>query len=275
MNTRIRKGLPSLAFIFISFLTAAQSSFAADGEQSTTIRLAAYNIKHGRGMDNRVDLERVAAVLRKLNPDLIALQEVDRGCSRSGKVDQAAAPGKPLGMHHRFGQFMGFQGGLYGMAVLSRFPVEKVIRHQLAPGAEPRCALEVIVRPAKSAPPLSFVSIHNDWTKEPFRLAQANDLIRGLTERKNPIVLAGDFNAEPGADSLIQLKKAGFMFLAKKNNGNTFPSPAPTMEIDYFATRGISYKFPPLTQVHDERVASDHRPILMDLPLTVSKPSGP
>jgi len=178
-------------------------------------------------------------------------------------------------MHHRFGQFMGFQGGLYGMAVLSRFPVEKVIRHQLAPGAEPRCALEVIVRPAKSAPPLSFVSIHNDWTKEPFRLAQANDLIRGLTERKNPIVLAGDFNAEPGADSLIQLKKAGFMFLAKKNNGNTFPSPAPTIEIDYFATRGISYKVPPLTQVHDERVASDHRPILMDLPLTVSKPSGP
>lgn len=275
MNTRIRKGLPSLAFIFISFLTAAQSSFAADGEQSTTIRLAAYNIKHGRGMDNRVDLERVAAVLRKLNPDLIALQEVDRGCSRSGKVDQAAALGKLLGMHHRFAQFMGFQGGLYGMAVLSRFPVEKVIRHQLAPGAEPRCALEVIVRPAKSAPPLSFVSIHNDWTKEPFRLAQANDLIRGLTERKNPIVLAGDFNAEPGAASLIQLKKAGFMFLAKKNNGNTFPSPAPTIEIDYFATRGISYKVPPLTQVHDERVASDHRPILMDLPLTVSKPSGP
>ena len=163
---------------------------------------------------------------------------------------------------------MDFQGGQYGLAILSRFPVQKSVRHQLAPGAEPRCALEVTVRPTTSGPLLSFVSIHNDWTREPFRIAQVNDLLMGLAERRHPIILAGDFNAEPEAESLARLKASGFAILAKKNGTRTFPSRSPTIEIDYFMTRGISFKTTPLTQVHDERLASDHRPIVMELPLS-------
>ncbi|MBJ06602.1 MAG: endonuclease [Verrucomicrobiaceae bacterium] len=275
MSIRIIQGGPALPFILICFFLTSSQPVPAEGEgRPGPLRLVAYNIKHGRGMDNKVDLGRVAEVLRGLNPDLVALQEIDWDCSRSGEVDQAAALGKLLGMKHSFGKFMNFQGGQYGLAVLSRFPIQKAIRHQLAPGAEPRCALEIIIRPAESAPLLSFVSIHNDWTREPFRVAQVNDLIRGLAERRHPVVLAGDFNAEPGADSLLRLVKAGFTFLAKENNAKTFPAPDPRIEIDYFATRGIPSETLPLSRVHDERVASDHRPILVDLHFTNSARSG-
>ncbi|MDP7657472.1 MAG: hypothetical protein QF706_15445, partial [Roseibacillus sp.] len=79
--------------------------------------------------------------------------------------------------------------------------------------------------------------------------------------------LAGDFNAEPEAGSLAKLKASGFTILAKKNGAKTFPSPSPRVEIDYFMTRGIVFGTPPLTHVLDERLASDHRPIVMELPL--------
>ena len=261
-DRRVFRFLTGLFLVACTCFTGGTSLHAAEPPR---LRLVAYNIKHGRGMDNRVDLKRIASVLRKLNPDLIALQEIDHTCTRSGKVHQAAVLGNLLGMHHRFGKFMDFQGGQYGLAILSRFPVQKSVRHQLAPGAEPRCALEVIVRPAASGPLLSFISIHNDWTREHFRVAQVNDLIMGLRERKHPVVLAGDFNAEPQAESLARLRASGFTILTKEKEAKTFPSPAPRIEIDYFMIRGISLVNPPLTMVHDERIASDHRPIVMDL----------
>ena len=263
-NHLVFRFLHSLCPIACTFLTAACSLHAAEPAK---VRLVAYNIKHGRGMDNKVDLKRVASVLRKLKPDLVALQEIDQTCIRSGKVDQAAVLGNLLGMHHRFGKFMDFQGGQYGLAVLSRFPIQKSFRHQLAPGAEPRCALEVIVQPTGSATLLSFVSIHNDWTRESFRIAQVNDLIAGLRERKHPVILAGDFNAQPKAESLARLQASGFLVSPKTKDAKTFPSPSPRIEIDYFLSRGFSFVNSPVTVVHDERLASDHRPIVMELPL--------
>lgn len=261
-----RRLIRFLTVLSLVACTVFMSRTSLEAAEPTTLRLVAYNIKHGRGMDSRVDLKRIASVLRKLKPDLVALQEIDHTCTRSGKVDQAAALGALLGMHHRFGNFMDFQGGQYGLAVLSRFPIQKSRRHQLAPGAEPRCALEVTVQPSADAPPLSFVSIHNDWTREAFRMAQVADLLAGLKQRRHPVILAGDFNAEPEAESLARLRTAGFLILPKKKDAKTFPSPSPKIEIDYFMTRGFPFVNPPLTIVHDERLASDHRPIVMELP---------
>src|SRR5690606_41483172 len=93
---------------------------AEDAAALETWRIVSYNIRHGRGADNEVDLERTAAVLRRLDPDVVALQEVDQGVARSGGEDQAARLGELLGMHHAFGAFMDYQGGHYGMAILSQ-----------------------------------------------------------------------------------------------------------------------------------------------------------
>lgn len=223
------------------------------------LRVLAYNIKHGQGMDLKIDLERIAKVIARENPDVVTLQEVDKNCKRSGSVDQAAELGKLLKMNHRFGKFMDFQGGEYGMAVLSRFPIEATTVHKLPEGAEPRCALEVVVKSPNWPGRFSLVGIHNDWTSEELRVKQVSSLIDFLKKQKHPVVLAGDFNAVPNSDSLKLIGKNGFQMLRKKRT-NTWSSVDPKVEIDFIFAKGFpafSYE----DKVIDEKVASDHRPI--------------
>ncbi|MCH7992087.1 MAG: endonuclease/exonuclease/phosphatase family protein, partial [Gemmatimonadetes bacterium] len=128
-------------------LTAAAliGGAAVPAASQATLRVAAYNIRHGLGVDGEVDLERIADVLRPLHADVITLQEVDRRVERTNGVDQARRLGELLGMEAHFGDFMPYQGGEYGMAVLSRFPVLGVTNVRLPDGDEPRTALEVRV----------------------------------------------------------------------------------------------------------------------------------
>ena len=96
-----------------------------------TLRVLTYNIHHGEAMDKKFDYQRLAKVINDLSPDIVALQEVDVGTERAGGVDQAALLGKLCRMHHAFGPAMPYQGGQYGEAILSRFPIEKVLVHPL------------------------------------------------------------------------------------------------------------------------------------------------
>ena len=82
-----------------------------------------YNVHHGEGSDGRIDLERIAAVIKEEKADLVALQEVDRGVLRSGKRDLPAELAKLTGMSVFFENNFGYQGGEYGNAILTRLPV--------------------------------------------------------------------------------------------------------------------------------------------------------
>lgn len=93
--------------IFLQSLLAAASIQAAPPAAEATpaatgSRVVSYNIKHGQGMDKKLDLHRTAETIRKLAPDLVALQEIDLNCGRSSGVDQMAALGAMLKMHHAF-----------------------------------------------------------------------------------------------------------------------------------------------------------------------------
>jgi len=81
------------------------------------LRLVSYNIHHGQGLDGKLDLVRIARVIKKHQPDFVALQEVDNKASRSGKVDQAAELAKLLGMKHVLGKCINLGGGGYGNAI--------------------------------------------------------------------------------------------------------------------------------------------------------------
>jgi len=247
-------------FIFLMVLFACGCFVSNDDVmKQRTIRIFSYNIRHGEGMDGRIDLKRIADVISAKNPDLVALQEIDKNCARSGNRDIASELGDMLGMDYRFGKFMDFQGGEYGMAVLSRFPIVETIRHSLPDGAEPRCALEIKVQIDDSTSPISFVCIHNDWINEGIRVKQVEALMAFLRDYNNPIILAGDFNGEKSDASLELLEQAGWKIL-DKNGKKTWPADNPEVEIDFFVTRGASF----VTAEHDvidERTASDHRPI--------------
>jgi len=235
----------------------------AGGLFAGELRVVSYNIKHGQGMDGKVDLERTAAVLKKLKPDFVALQEVDKMATRSGKVDQAAELGRMLGMHHAFGKFMDFQGGEYGLAVLSRFPILSTHVHKLPDGAEPRVVVEVVTQPDARGPNLSVASIHLDWTKEELRMAQIKVLEKKLAPRKHPFVLVGDFNARPGSPTMEFVGK-GWTVVPKTGEQSTFSATEPRIEIDFVVTRGIGAGV--TCRVVDEKVASDHRPLVSVIP---------
>lgn len=249
--------LPALLLVLVTLLGTVTPEPI---EAQATIRVAAYNIKHGLGMDSVIDLERVADVLRPLDADVVTLQEIDVGAERSGGVDQARRLGELLGMSAHFGDFMPYQGGEYGMAVLSRLPVLGVENHRLPDGEEPRTALEVVVLPSAASGPVSVVGIHFYRTPEE-RRAQADSLSILLADRGHPVILAGDFNSFRGDIVLRALRQADWMVVDKDGPPNTFPSDAPAREIDFYMLRPGSVFEVVEHRVVEESVASDHRPL--------------
>ena len=232
------------------------------GERNS-LKILSYNIKHGRGMDGRVDLKRTAEVIRSLSPDLVTLQEVDKNCTRSGSIDLTQELAGILKMEGRFGKFMDFQGGEYGMAVLSKFPITSHQVHVLPRGAEPRCALEVRVNPGRDWGEIRLFGIHHDWTRENLRVTQCEALLKKMEKARGPVILAGDFNAGRKSQSVRLLIDSGFEILSNSQT-NTFPSDNPKVEIDFIMSKGLSFtRFS--HKVVAEKIASDHRPVLVEL----------
>ena len=251
---------------FAALLALAGGLVAPLHAQTTTLRIAAYNVKHGLGMDSVIDLERVADVLRPLDADVITLQEIDRGVERTTGVDQAARLGELLGMSAHFGPFMPYQGGAYGMAVLSRLPVVGVTNVRLPDGEEPRTALEVRVAVGVQGRVVSIVGIHFYRTPEE-RRAQADSLSSYLDSVEHPVVLAGDFNSRRGDVVLSALTGEDWFVVDKDGDRETYPSDLPQREIDFVMLRPASAFEVVEHRVIDERVASDHRPLLVVLRL--------
>lgn len=242
-------------------LLLATACASAPAAGPVTWRVAAYNIHAGIGMDRAVDLERIAAVLAPLDADVIALQEVDERVRRSGEVDQAAVLAARLGMHHAYGPAMDFQGGRYGIALLSRYPLTSTEVIRLPDGHEPRVALAITVE-RKGAPAVTFVGLHIDHVaNDTLRFAQAAALAEWLDAHASPWVLAGDFNDEPGSRTL-DLFHARALDARKPTEARlTYPSVEPVKEIDFvFASPRGEWQVRD-ARVIDERMASDHRPV--------------
>ena len=230
-----------------------------------TLRVLAYNIHHGEGMDQRLDLERIAVLIKNSGADVVTLQEIDERCERTGGVDQATRLGALTGMHHAFGAFFDYQGGRYGMALLSKRPLENVRNIRLPNGAEPRTALVATVS-LDGGRHVTVAGIHL-YRTEAERLAQANKLMASLAEEPHPTILAGDFNSRPGDPVMLALEKR-FVVVPKNGGTYTFPSTGPDREIDYLLiNRGAPLRALSC-RVLDEQVASDHRPLLTDLAWT-------
>lgn len=231
-----------------------------------TIRVASYNIKHGLGMDGRVDLERVADVLRELEADVIALQEVDNGVRRTDGVDQAARLGELLGMRAFHGAFRAYEGGEYGMAILTRLPVREVRNHPVPPGpAGALSVLEVRVAVGLEVPDLSVVGVHLYRSPEE-RVAQADSVTRIFEGVERPVILAGDFNSRPGSLVIRRLRES-WRRIPKEGERFTYPADAPDREIDHVFVRPPGIFEVVASRVVDERLASDHRPVVVELRL--------
>ncbi len=240
------------------------------GIAQSTVRVVTYNIKHGRGLDDKVDLPRIAGVLRRLDADVITLQEVDNRTTRTGGVDQVRVLAELLGYRGFHGAHRPYQGGEYGNAVLTRLPVRGVRTHRIPPsGGSALTVHEVEVVVGRPAPDLnsgegertiSVVSVHLAGTPEE-RLAQADSVTSFFAGVDHQVVLAGDFNGRPSGPVLRRLQET-WRVLKKGGDPNTYPSAAPDREIDFVMVLPIPGVEVLEHRVVDERLASDHRPLL-------------
>ncbi|TWU21393.1 endonuclease/exonuclease/phosphatase family protein [Bythopirellula polymerisocia] len=133
-----------MSLIVIAFLLELQtSSIYADPSNPPRLSVLTYNIHHGQGTDGHFDCPRLARVILDLEPDVVALQEVDRKTTRASGVDQAAHLAELTKMQYAYGCTMHNAGGEYGEVILSRFPIEQVWVHSLPYpfGQEPRTAI--------------------------------------------------------------------------------------------------------------------------------------
>jgi endonuclease/exonuclease/phosphatase family metal-dependent hydrolase len=111
--------------------------------------------------------------------------------------------------------------------------------------------------------PLTIVNVHFDWVRDDgFRFAQAEVLTRYLDALKTPYILLGDFNDVPESRTLALFTSRAGEAVKPQRDHFTFSSTEPTKEIDYiFFSPGASWRAREV-RVIDERVASDHRPVL-------------
>lgn len=247
----------------------ACATFFASGwaAEPLRVRVLTYNIHHGEGTDGNIDLARIASVIKRLKPDVVALQEVDKKTTRSNGVDQAAELGKLTEMHVAFGKAMDFAGGQYGEAILSRYPLQKFQIHALpfTEGCEPRCVLAARFRLGEAGPEIVFASTHLEHAKAPVRLCQAQKLNPILAAANAlPTILAGDFNEVPDSPA-IKVLQSHWTDATAGRPQPTWPADQPRTKIDYVFFRPADGWRVVEQQVIGEPVASDHRPLLVVL----------
>lgn len=229
------------------------------------VRIAAYNMKHGRGMDDEVDLPRIARVLIALDADVITLQEVDDRTERTNGIDQVAVLAELLGYQGVHGPHRPYQGGYYGNAILTRLSIQTERTHAIPPASgSPLSVHEVEVGiDGSAAGVLSVVSVHLAGS-ETERMAQADSVTSYFGRQVNPVVLAGDFNGRPGSPVLVRLEQ-DWTIAVKAGPRFTYPSDEPDREIDFVMVRPSDEVDVLSHTVIRESMASDHRPILVEL----------
>ena len=261
-------------FLAISLVTLLAgmglSSLRAEDDKSgpDSLRILCYNIHYGQGNDGVYDIERLAEVIKAAKPDLVALQEVDVGVERSGRVHQIRRLAKLTGLAARYGPTQHYQGGLFGNAVLTNLPILDVVIHPL-PYTEateelvtyPRGAIAVTVK-GPQGKPLRFVSTHFQHNVESDRVAEAAAInaLFAADDDKTPTILAGDMNAQPDAEPMTELLKK-WTIARDEGMAPSAPSKNPRSRIDYILHRTADPFEVIEAHVVADDMASDHRPV--------------
>lgn len=221
-----------------------------------------YNIHHGQGTDGVFDLERIAEVINETGADLVALQEVDVRTGRASGVDQASELGRLTGMVPVFGEAMPYDGGSYGEAILSRWPIaeSQVIPLPASPSHEPRAAVSITVIPKDWESPIRFVGTHLDNSEDPAdRTSQVVELLSRLNPLELPTLLVGDFNSQPNSVPMQLIFQAGWTS-ADPLWIPTYPSISPEIKIDWILQSPGCAGQVTAGEVLIEPLASDHCP---------------
>ena len=245
MLNRFSRLLPSLV------ASALILSCNPAGAQES-LRVLSYNIRNGRGLTGPdIDVGRVVRVITNQAPDVVALQELDRKTKRSEGRDLLQELAAATGMTGTYGEAIPFQGGAYGVGILSNTkPVRSY--HLPLPGKEEARTLLVC-----EFGTFVFFCTHLSLTAES-RQASVEIINRERAKFDKPVLLAGDFNAEPDSEVVQGLDK---FWTRVTPLLPTFPADKPDRTIDYiFVSKNTAVQTSESCVVN-EPAASDHRPV--------------
>src|SRR5688572_10969410 len=185
--------------IFVLLLLAACAT--ATNDANDAVRVLVFNIHAGKDAEGIDNLERVTEVIRSTGADLVLLQEVDRRTRRSGGVDHFAWLRDHTGFHGTYGKSLDFQDGEYGIAILSRWPIQtlEVVPLRVDPpqeraggSIEPRIALVVTTNG------MTVINTHLDASAtDTYRLQEVATLARLAETYRGALIMGGDLNSTP------------------------------------------------------------------------------
>ena len=261
------------------------------------MRLATFNLLHGRSpSDDRVDLDRLAVAVRSLDPDVLALQEVDRDQPRSHLADLTAVAAEAMGaVTHRFAAALSGTPGAtwlaateadvpgtaaYGISLLSRYPARSWqvrqlpripfrfpffvlrARKMIVVEEEPRAV--IVGRLDTPAGPLTVANTHLSYVPG-WGQWQLQQVRHDLAREPGPVVLMGDLNMRGALPALV----TGYTALARHP---TFPVENPDAQLDHILLRGrlgrvVGSSAPQLP-------LSDHRALLVDVAVSGERGAG-
>lgn len=242
-----------------------------------TIRVLTYNIHAGKDAQGQLSIPAIAALIDSLQPDFVFLQEVDRRTTRANGEDHLAQLQQLTHMQSAFAKSLDFQGGDYGIALLSRWPIDSASTIPLVVqppeersggSHEPRVALHAVLRAPGG--PLHVITTHIDASgTSTYRKQEVVDLLAHLKRSLPagaPVVFGGDLNSRPASDEInaISLSLTDAWATCGSPPGETFPAAKPDRRIDYIFFRHAQC----LHARVPESQASDHRPLLVTLQIS-------
>jgi endonuclease/exonuclease/phosphatase family metal-dependent hydrolase len=237
------------------------------------MRLMTYNVHGGVGGDGRRALGRIVRTIVEWDPDVVALQELDRERPRSARVHQARVIAEELTMSFHFHPAVRLAEEEYGDAILSKYPMRlrQAGRLPWVDGlffSESRGALwvEVLIE----GTPWQVMNTHFGLGRAE-RLAQARALLGpewvGATPGEAPLIVCGDLNSQPGG-RVYRLFSSVLRDAQSGRCGKTFPARFPLLSIDHiFVGTGVGIQEARPLRTALSRVASDHLPLCAELSL--------
>ena len=274
--------IPVVSSFLLFSLSSSQSSAQED---PVLIKVLSYNIHYAVGMDGEKDLQRIADVINKLNPDIVGLQEVadsamvaDLGkMTNMSGIFGASTEVEPPNLYRLLNIPVPTAQLHYGDGVLSKSPFQYLGNLSIPSASSSRyqamCIEVDFSAKFEGKKAVRFITTHFDWLKTIGSQLARKAAVEVIEEafmvnaEGIPYILTGDFNATPKSEVLRLLEEKGW---EQENFGKdllTVPSISPVKQIDYVLVRPKTKWRIIDVMVVEEKEASDHRPILMTLEL--------
>lgn len=224
-----------------------------------SLKIASYNVRNAKGMDEVVDFDRTAKVINDMSAHAVAIQELDSATQRSNGLVVLDELAKRTNMFASFNASIEFNGGKYGNGILTKEKPLKVEAIALLGREEERSLLVVELQDFVLC--CTHLSLNEEDRQASIKLIEQH--LEKYTSK--PVFLAGDLNALPSSNVIKYLSKKWIML--SDATQPTFPSDAPTEVIDYIFMKSDD-QFGHIVKnaaVLNEPVASDHRPLWVEV----------